>query len=555
MAFLPPPPPPPIHSTPSPSEPPITTQTISHTRRRRTATFISFPPRTALLSQVQIIGRKKLPESIIATAFTPLENTRVTAAQVTYAIASLNAWYKSNDYPCSHIHPLKAPSVFSSILVLAATEPLLTSFTLQPIDSSNNPIPNAPPPITRPATVLRALGLTLQSVFHWTPSGFASLLALGLFDHVDAHVTQTTTTSVSLTLRIRERPTRRIEPGLGITGTGNIYGDLTFLDSNFQGRAQRLSIDCQRRLDPGRASATLRFDDPRVGASPALSWTFRAFRAATARPGRVTRVMPVIGGPDPRAPQADVPDGDRDGVRAELSWRPGRNAWQLTAAPGVEKVVDGGAVQMVLSGAVAHVSRRPVDLPGGGHLARVEAGVGSVFGARSFAKVVGRAAQYFTVGKGSMAVAVEGGVGSDAIPVWERRALGGARDVRGYAWGELGSFRRFGLARAELRVPLGWKETLDAELAEVAGEVGPVGKDGVVRKSTGNLVSRKMFDTLQGLTGVVFADAATGGAGDGVVGASYGIGVRVGGVVSVDWTRTFDGRKSRLHFGLIDRSL
>jgi hypothetical protein len=61
---------------------------------------------------------------------------------------------------------------------------------------------------------------------------------------------------------------------------------------------------------------------------------------------------------------------------------------------------------------------------------------------------------------------------------------------------------------------------------------------------------------LPSIVGVVFADAAATGLRSGqTVGASYGVGLRIGGVISVDFVRTLAGREPRLHFGVVDRNL
>lgn len=615
MAFLTPPPRPPhFHASLGPPPPQASALPPLPTRRRRQPIAAvrlpnPFPlaPRKALLSKVEIVGRKSLPDSVVEAAFNPLADRRVTAKELAAAIETCNTWYTSNGYPCSRLHPVQSPGVFHHTLTVVAIEPSLTAFKIVSVDKDGKLIRDAPPPSTRRQTVLNALGLRIGDIFQWTPDGFGRLMALAIFEYADAEVAQLDKDSVELTLRVRERPSCRVEPGVGMTSDGRVYGDLSLVDNNLFGRAQRLQLDWQKRLELSRASGGLVFEDARVGARIPVSFRARAYRNSNSSRGvprgRVRRVMPVIAGQDVRIsrPADGGDDGslrfekDRDGAMVELSYRPGGGNLQLSVAPAAERVLPNVAeraagiapvLQAVWQTSVAHITRLPVDLPNFGHLARVESLVGRQLadGGNTFQKVTVRVSQYFKVAKqASVAVAGTLEVGSDNLPWHEQKSLGGPANVRGYNYGELGRYKSFGLGRVELRIPLTKVGGADgegegAEVENVEGEEGgPAtrakrgapkdaegsGKGGAAngldeksKRSTGNLVSPKMFDNLPALTGVLFADAALGGFDEREpAGASYGLGLRVGGVISVDWTRTLDGRKSRLHFGLVDRNL
>lgn len=488
--------------------------------------------------------------------------------------------------------------------MLYSVEPRLSALRLVVVDKDGKEVHNADP-VTRKGTILRVLGLKIGDVFEWRANGFGALMALGVFEYADAEVNVITKEMVELTLKIRERPSCRVEPGAGMTSDGRFYGDLSVVDGNFMGRAQRLQLEWQKHVDVSRFSGGFVFEDMRLGASIPVSFKFRAYRDANAAreiPTGRSRPVDLLALRDRRASNERSPDPsqryekDRDGILCELGYRPGRKKLLLTMAPMLEYVqpnigaqgIGDRIWQAVLHMAAAHVSRLPVDTPKSGHLVSLEHSIGEPLRDSRrgcFQKSLLRIVQYFGVGShSSIAVAGSVGFGSDNLPWHEQKSLGGVQNVRGYRYGELGRYKSYGVGRVEFRIPLTKVPELKGEEdgesesqkkdAESKPESNPEKKpgdkaDSKVENETegnsgaestveqrGNLFSPKMLDTLPALVGVVFGDvAASSNEKREPVGASYGLGLRIGGIVSVDWTRTADGRQSRVHFGLVDRSL
>lgn len=552
-------------------------------------------------------------------AFSQLVKKHVTRKQIEQAIVTCNNWFTDNAYPCSRLLVVHYPSFINRTLTLYSAEPHLSGLRLVAVDANGSPVEGASV-TTRVALVLRALGMKIGDVFMWQPAGFGSLMALGIFEFADAEVNVVTNERVELTLHVKERPTCRIEPGAGVTSDGRVYGDISLVDNNFRGQAQRIRLEWQKRLDAARAAGCLVFEDMRVGANIPLSFKVRLYRDANSSRGvpssRLSRVSGVDRDRD--ATQGiETPlryEKDRDGAMVELGYRPGKANLLLSLAPILERIepnsserAAGGSaalVQTVLQTSLTHVTRLPIDCPRFGHVARVENYIGRTVsgGAQVFRKTLVRLGQYLPVGnRASIAVGANLGFGSQNLPWHEQRSLGGLTNVRGYEYGELGRYKSFGTGRVELRVPLTRAPSTGAEGDGDGGEEEKTGKeekektgkeekertgkkekekagkvekekagkkkekaevtssgsedDGKIRKS-GNLMLPKMVENLPPLVGVLFGDVALSNEdGREPIGTSYGLGMRIGGVITVDWTRTMDGRASRIHFGLVDRNL
>lgn len=583
---------PPPQSTPTPF--PIR-------KRRHLPVALSFPsiplpaPRTVLLSDVDVIERQKFPLSVLHQNFSHLLHKRVTRDEVDAAITKCNEWFVKNGFVCSRLLIVQYPGWFTRTLVLYSVEPKLSTLRLIVVDKDGEEQLDVQP-VTRTNTVLRVLGMQLGDIFEWHPEGFGALMGLGIFEYADAEVNVITKEIVELNLKIRERPSRRVEPGAGMTSDGRFYGDLSIVDGNFMGRAQRMQLEWQKHVDVSRFSGGFMFEDMRLGASLPVSIKLRAYRDANAaREIPATRSRPVDfltvrdrQSGDERSPDpAQRYEKDRDGVMFEVAYRPGRKKLLLTLAPMLEYVqpnIGARAIgdriwQAVLQVSAAHVSRLPVDTPTSGHLVSLEHSAGKSLQAQAsgyFQKSLLRLVQYFGVGPhASIAVAGTIGVGSENLPWHEQKSLGGIQNVRGYRYGELGRYKSYGVSRFELRVPLTKVEKskdpeeeshTPKEDPESKTKSGPETKPGENAKSTpstepsvekqGNLFSPKMLESLPALVGVVFGDvAASNNEKHEPIGASCGLGLRIGGVVSVEWTRTLDGQHSGVHFGLIDRSL
>lgn len=589
MAFLsgfPPPPPsnPSNFSFSSASPPPQSSSvTLPPPRRRRSPAFsfpnpLKHPKRLVYVDQVKILARKKLPNSIIAKHLTPLQGRKVPVSTILSAVEAVNSWFIDNGYVCSRLIILRMPGFFRSNLICFSAEPRLTAIRRVPVDKDGKP-EEASRILTRERTIANAIGMQIGDVFVWKPVGLGALMALGIFEYANAEVNIIDNEKVELVLNLRERRSGRIEPGAGMSSDGRVYGDLSIVDNNFGGRAQRLRIEWQKRLDVGRSAGGIAFEDMRVGAKIPLAFRIRAYRDSNSSrsipAGRVTR---YIGQSQQRSVEANVGsetplryEKDRDGIMMDLGYRPRDTHMLLNLTPMLELVHPqladqaGGpsAAQMVLQTAFTHATRLPVELPRFGHIARIEQSVGSCLSnpKEAFHKTIVRLSQYFGIGSvASVAAGSTIGIGSDNLPWHEQKSLGGPSSVRGYDYGELGRYKSFGHGRIELRVPLTGgqdvavpdrKETVDKAPAEGTGPDDDQPKD-----ENGNILPSNLFEKFPPLVGVIFGDVAVAERRErDTLGASYGIGLRIGGMIAVNWCRTVDDGRSRLHFGLVDKSL
>lgn len=571
--------------------------------RKRHAPAFSFPKifpskkRTISFSNVRVYGKRKLPQQVIDQHFKRLIGKEVWLEQVKEAVEEVNKWFDANDYVCSRLFLGPIPVVMDS-LDLYSLEPLLTDLKLIPVDRDGKETIEGNIK-TRKGTICNAIGMHVGDVFVWKASGFARLMALGLFDFANAEVKILSNESVQLTLRLCERSPGRIEPGAGITSDGKVYGDVSIVDNNFMGRAQRLRVEWQKRLDVPRPSGGIAFEDMRIGARVPLSFRLRAYRDCNS-----TRSLPVgpavsrVDNGDREGANANIMDResplryekDRDGILIDLGYRAAESCLLFNFTPMLEHIhpnaVDENgtsSLQTVLQSAVTHATRFTIDCPRAGHMVRVEQYLGTpiLTAPDPFYKIVFRAAQYFGLpSKSSIVVGSVLGLGSENLPWHEQRSLGGQPTVRGFTYGELGRHRNYATARVELRVPLPFNlvkydendSKVDISNASEDSAAKPVNspnsaaettesKEGNMksqekRTPTGNMIPSRSPDKMPPLVGVLFADAASVGSKESdVLGTSYGIGLRVGGVISVELTGTGDGRRSRLHFGLVDRSM
>lgn len=548
-------------------------------------------------SNVRVYGKQKLPQHVIDQHFKHLIGKDVWLEQVNQAVEEVNKWFDANDYVCSRLFLGPIPVVMDA-LDLYSLEPLLTDLKLVPVDRDGKETIEGQIK-TRKGTICNAIGMHVGDVFVWKASGFARLMALGLFDYANAEVKILSNESVQLVLRLCERSPGRIEPGAGITSDGKVYGDVSIVDNNFMGRAQRLRVEWQKRLDVAKPSGGIAFEDMRIGARFPLSLRLRAYRDCNS-----TRSLPVgpavsrVDNGDREGANANVMDResplryekDRDGILFDLGYRATESRLLFNFTPTLEHIhpnavdVNGtSSLQTVLQSAVTHATRFTIDCPRAGHMIRVEQYLGTpiLTAPDPFYKIILRAAQYFGLpSKSSIVVGGVLGLGSENLPWHEQRSLGGQPTVRGFSYGELGRHRTYTTARLELRVPLPfnpmtYSDEKDSDMDNFQEEDnmvkpaedlngatrGTKSKDNNTKspeKKTppGNMIPSRSPDKMPPLVGVLFADAASVGPKESdVLGTSYGVGIRVGGAISVELINTGDGRRPRLHFGLVDRSM
>ena len=557
--------------------------TLLPTRRRRQFPPPAFsipnpftsPDRNVLVRDIKIIRPKKLPESIVRDHLMPLKGRKVSIKTINNCVATINKWFTDNCYVCSRLLVVHIPGIFDGNLVLYSAEPYLHQIKCVQVDKENSPIEGGSIR-TRQNTIANAIGLQSGDVFSWRPEGFAKLLALGIFDYANAEVKVINNENVDLILYLRERPSGRVEPGVGLTSDGRFYGDLSISDNNLMGRAQRFRIAWQKKVDLARSAGGIAFEDMRIGARIPFSYKFRAYRDSNSGrrvpSGSMTRsLVDTLQVSDiPQAPEGDSSsrhEKDRDGLLFEVGYRPRKTNWMLTVSPIFEAVHPhngdfterNSIFQLVAQTCLLHATRLPIDLPRSGHFARLEQSIGTTLSDanNTFRKTILTAVQYVGIGRQcSMAVGSNMGLGSENLPWHEQRSLGGMGTVRGYGYGELGRYKSFAVGRAEFRVPL----TFDSEAnTNIEGEEQKAKESEKFEEkesdSPKGVIPANFFEKLPPLVGFVFGDAAATIDENRLqaLGSSYGLGVRIGGTFTVEWVSTGDGKNSRVQLGLVDR--
>lgn len=575
-------------------------------RRPRSAKAVVRPPPPVrlqlpvLLREVQLVGSKHLPKSVVQKALAKHVGNRVSRPTILEALKDVEKWLHDHGYVLSKVAVAQWPSGGNDhTLVIASVEAILTKIRIVGLDE-NDEIDESVPMRTREETVLRALGLKIGSVFRWRKSSFDRILQLGVFEYAKAELESYGSQNVGIIIAAKEAKSGRFEPGIGISSNGSSHGDISLVDTNFRGKAQRIRAEWQKGMNRTESVGSVEFADPRVGARIPLSYKLRAYKRSSTSMrsdrGQGLEVVNVDG------------ERDRDGVALELGWRPYRfRGFSLSWGPLVElirPVARGSSsppdFQLSFTTNAGHDTAETSITPRHGHRISVNTSastavpldVGGRFGGSrsSFLRAVGKAVQYFPIrSSGSVLVGAFFGTGSQQVPMHEQSAIGGPATVRGYKYGELGRSKSYAISRVEVRAPLHIPED-DADRKQEP-ESSNKNSDGARPKSTRKSaalraikakdgrepqvvvsaagIDRSDFDEvdedsskgmqipkLPSIVGTIFTDTVLLGAqsGQGTT-ISYGCGLRIGGFISVEYTWAGSSREPRLHIGLVDASM
>jgi outer membrane protein assembly factor BamA len=243
------------------------------------------------------------------------------------SIDSLNAFYGEHGYPLALVRRAPDTPIKDGILVLEAYEPLVARVLVEYVDANQEPCSGR----THASVIARALGYDGLGVekempdhqrhsrksrsaqkacprkvpFRWTEQHFQRLQQLGLFESVTADVRVIDAVTphdspaaegqvaqaercaeigdVELTLRVRERPFHRFEPGITLS-RGKLYGDLTLEDANVAGRGIRFQADIRSKPDRSDDAAHIVLQNPRLG-SKAGGYQVRLFESRSTAVG------------------------------------------------------------------------------------------------------------------------------------------------------------------------------------------------------------------------------------------------------------------------------
>jgi outer membrane protein assembly factor BamA len=599
------PPLPPVTASASSSHPPQlpSASLVPRARRRHrrpSAAAIRVPPLLRfplplIVRSVRLVGAVHLPDSVLHDALDPLVGTRATRKQILEALRPADEWFAVNGFVASRVAVAGFPSRANGhVLTIASVEAVLISVRMDALDKDGNVDRNAVLR-TRESVVCRALGVKIGSIFRWHPNAFQRLLALGVFEYARAELEVFGPNEVGVLVSVQERKTGRLEPGAGINSDGRVYGDVSLVDANFRGRAQYIRAEWQRRLGMARSAGSLEFVDPRVGARIPVSYRARVYRdsnSSRSLPGLGDAGHSVAGAASAAGALRNEHDRDRDGFLVEIGWRPSPlPKLHLGAGPLFERIhplrsssvdMDCPDHQAMMMLTASYNGAEASALPRHGGRINADYGFGApvdFHGANEiFHRVSARLAQYFPLGAtSSLAVGLSLGTGSKNLPWHEQKPLGGPATIRGYKYGELGRVPSFATGRIEIRVPLVSPTADDVQGDDATAAAASAATDAAVAASAtanadaaGDITVNKRsafigmkaaaislgLPKLPGIVGVVFADTASADMlGTDQIGASYGVGLRVGGVISVEYAWTRAGREPRLHFGLVDRNL
>lgn len=544
-------------------------------------------------SRVRVINNKSLPHDVIRSTFNSLIDRTVLRSEVDAAVTSLCEWYREQGYLFALVAVTAWPTAQRPILELRCHEAVLGDIKLIPVSKDGVPVneedgSKARKLRTKTGTIARATGMKFNEPFRWNSEAFEKLLGLDLFEKAKVEVSLLSKDSVCLNVYLCELPKTRLEPGVGMTHNGEFYGDVSFVDNNFLGRAQKVRLEWQRRLDMNRSAGGIEFHDPRIGSKVPISYGFRAYRKSDS--GRLLpnedRTRGQANGNEVRfgpfrSTSSPELDSDRDGAVIIATYELPRMKASISTGPIVERIhwkeyldADINHVkkdQIAWKSIIRHVTTKPDPSPREGHRFSVEHVVGRCLdeSRNVFHKLSFNLAQHIPVSSFMhFSFSSEIGFGSDAVPLHDMTVLGGHSTLRGYTYGELGRTSSWRTTRLELRIPL---QPMN-EHESGSTEDGNSGDKSSSEKESGKLLTSgsrssstegsklnkalsNVIDRMPSLMGYIFVDSATRGALEtSVSGSSYGAGVRIAGMVNVEFARGAHGRVPRLNIGLAGAS-
>jgi len=579
---------------------------IRRRRRRHTAKntrplpAFSFPDppwkdKNVLFTRVRVLDNRSLPEDNVRREFDRLIGKKIARTTVENAVDNLSEWYRVNGYLFSAVIVDTWPSSSGGLLILRCIESLLGDVQLIPVSKDGVVLTDNTKVSTRPYIVARAMGVTVGKPFKWNSSAVSGLMALGVFAKSWVEVDIVNDDKVILKVFVREEPRGRFEPGFGMNQDGKVYGDLSLLDKNFLGKAQTLRFEWQKRLDTVRAAAGIEFYDPRIGSNIPISYSMRGFRKSDSarqlpredRPRGEANANQVRLGPIHSIFEQEL-DSDRDGMVVDATYSFGeRGNAALTVGPIVERIhwrelVNSEINTRIITQAawkstLSHVTFSPAFAPKEGHRLNLEHIVGNVHrGQGTFHKFAAALAQQVPLTRwANLSISTVVGIGTRNVPLHETTVLGGFSSVRGYMYGELGRATSWRTARVEVRVPFAHDDSNASDtglikpgrkaVREGSEKVGKIITPGTpafgpkLNERKGLKIpmgATNIMEKLPNMTGYAFFDTASQGAFETAIsGSSFGVGMRVAGLINVELAKAAHGRDPKLTVSLVDHRI
>ena len=442
-----------------------------------------------VLRGVQITGQQVLPQTVIDESFRDQYGKILNLRRFEEGVQKINKWYQDNGFVLGQI--TEAPQVAEDgTVTLQVAEGQIESVDVRFLNKEGEATDPTGKPIggnTQRYIVTREVELKPGDIFNRTKAerDLRRVFGLGIFEDVRLALEPGTTDprKARVIVNVIEKNTGSLAAGAGLSSATGLFGTVSYLQQNLNGRNQKLGAEVQ--VGERQNLFDLSFTDPWMAGDPyRTSYTANVFRR------RSISVIFDGGEREVRLPNNDRPRINRTGAALNFTRPLSRNPFadaEWTASVGLQyqriaitdrkgrresedelgnrlSFSDSGSDDLTTLQAGLVRDRRNDPLrPTSGSLLRfgveqsIPVGSGSILmnrlrGSYSFYLPV----RYtnFTPGPQALAFSFKAGTVLGDLPPYEAFALGGANSIRGYDEGDMGAGRSFLEASAEYRFPI-----------------------------------------------------------------------------------------------------
>ncbi|MEO0867069.1 MAG: BamA/TamA family outer membrane protein [Cyanobacteria bacterium J06642_11] len=402
-------------------------------------------------------------------------------------ISDLNDWYESQGYVLARV--VAAPQVpDSGVVTLIVAEGVIEDIEVRYINEDGESEVDGVPidGKTRDFIVTREFRTQPGDVFRQAniQEDLQRVFGLGIFDDVRLSLDpgDEDPRKVKVVVNVDESNTGSVGAAVGFNLSGDVFGSVSYQQSNFGGNNQNLRTELQ--LSERELLFDVSFTDPWIaGAPPRTFYTVNGFNR------RSISLIFDGGETDIDLPNGDTPRVNRFGGGVTFG-RPLDDPWDdkgwsgsvglkyqrvsIRDSDGDLSPVDQLGNDLSFSGdgrddllsiplSLVWDQRNSSIAPTSGSLLRlgteqtIPVGQGSIFFNRvraSYSRYIPVNFLRFGDGPQTIALNIQGGTVIGDLPPYEAFSLGGTNSVRGFDEGELGSGRSFAQATAEYRFPL-----------------------------------------------------------------------------------------------------
>jgi outer membrane protein insertion porin family len=243
-------------------------------------TFVVTP--NPILTQVQVRDNQVLPQSVVDDIFSPEYGQTLNLLNLQDGILAINDWYQENGYVLAQVTPARQVSD-DGVVTLIASEGVIEEITIRYIsadgqteDEDGNPITGK----TRDFIVTREMQSQPGDVFQeqTIQQDLQRVFGLGIFEDVRLSLDpgEEDPRKVNVVVNIAERNSGSIGAAVGFNLTGNIFGSVSYQQTNLGGNDQDLTAEVQLSTDDLLFDVS--FTDPWIAGDPyRTSYTVNAF--------------------------------------------------------------------------------------------------------------------------------------------------------------------------------------------------------------------------------------------------------------------------------------